>query len=55
MTDDHLENRSHFHRHDLQLYGQVTCAYTDDHLIYALYNDMETLILRFDNRDHLSE
>ncbi len=55
ITDDYLNNRNHFYRHDLQLYTQVTCAYTNDHLIYALYNEMETIILRFDNQDHLSK
>ncbi|CAF0720652.1 unnamed protein product [Adineta steineri] len=54
ITDDYLNNRNHFYRHDLQLYSQVTCAYTNDHLIYALYNEIETIILRFDNQDHLS-
>ncbi|CAF4434124.1 unnamed protein product, partial [Adineta steineri] len=54
ITDDYLNNRNHFYRHDLQLYSQVTCAYTNDHLIYALYNEIETIILRFDNEDHLS-
>jgi hypothetical protein len=55
ITDDYLTNRNHFYRYDLQLYTQVTCAYTNDHLIYALYNEIETIILRFDNQDNLSK
>ncbi|CAF3437362.1 unnamed protein product [Rotaria sp. Silwood1] len=54
ITDDYLNNRNHFYRHDLQSYTQVTCAYTNDHLIYALFNEMETIILRFDNQDYLN-
>ncbi|CAF4501227.1 unnamed protein product, partial [Rotaria sp. Silwood2] len=54
ITDDYLINRNHFYRQDLQLYTQVTCAYTNDHLIYALFNEMETIILRFDNQDYLN-
>ncbi|CAF1180691.1 unnamed protein product [Rotaria magnacalcarata] len=54
ITDDYLINRNHFYRHELQSYSQVTCAYTNDHLIYALYNEMETVILRFDNQDYLN-
>jgi hypothetical protein len=55
ITDDYLTNHNHFHRYDLQLYTQVTCAYTNEHLIYALYNEMETIILRFDNQNYLSK
>lgn len=55
ITDEYLNNREHFYRHDLQLYHQVTCAYTNNHLIYALYNEMETILFRFDNQNHLSK
>jgi hypothetical protein len=55
ITDEYLNDRTHFYRYDLQSYTQVTCAYTNDHLIYALYNEMETIILRFDNQDYLSK
>ncbi|CAF1071643.1 unnamed protein product [Rotaria sordida] len=54
ITDDYLINRNNFYRHDLQLYTQVTCAYTNNHLIYALFNEMETIILRFDNQNYLN-
>ena len=55
ITDDYLNTRDYFYRYDLQLYHQVTCAYTDTYLIYALYNEMETIVLRFDNQNHLSK
>lgn len=55
ITDDYLSNRNYFYRHDLQSYTQATCFYTNDHLIYALYNETETIILRFDNQKHLSK
>ncbi|UJR38096.1 hypothetical protein I4U23_030776 [Adineta vaga] len=54
ITEDYLNNRNHFYKYDLQLYTQVTCSYTNEYLIYALYNELETLILRFDNQDFLN-
>ncbi|CAF1016148.1 unnamed protein product [Adineta ricciae] len=54
ITDDYLNSRNHFYKCDLQLYTQVTCSYTNEYLIYALYNELETIIFRFDNQDYLN-
>jgi len=51
INDEFLVGRNSFHRIDLQHYGQVTCAYTTDYLVYALHNEIETIVLRFDNQN----
>ena len=55
INDSFLNDRPYFFKYELQAYGKVTCAYTANQLIYAFHNQMETLILRFDNQYNLSQ
>ncbi|CAF1067836.1 unnamed protein product, partial [Didymodactylos carnosus] len=51
ITDDYLNDRPNFYRYNLQTYSQVTCLYTEEHSIYAFFNEMEVSILRFDKNE----